>query len=287
MGDRSRRSDPSALSQQNQHRGSPEKAGRSEPRLREKVAAEKGSMPPTSPPPSPTTLLAAFSEPTPLFILGLILRLILLVVGFYKDAGPPPKFTDIDHEVFLDAAHFVSIHQSPYLRSTYRYTPLLAWLLSPAYQLPYGRLWFGKALFILSDLAVVVLAVRVLQAKLPSQTAARWVAALWGLNPFIAVISTRGNCETFLALMMVAVVWAVEAGKWGRGAVVFGLAVHFKIYPVMHAVAVWRALRPGRWEGKGWPKWVRDAVNFLSWERAGFGVLSASVFFGFGAIMYA
>ena len=51
--------------------------------------------------------------------------------GEWQDANMEVKFTDVDYFVFTDAAKFVSQLDSPYRRSTYRYSPMLAWLLIP------------------------------------------------------------------------------------------------------------------------------------------------------------
>src|SRR5262249_45723908 len=91
----------------------------------------------------PLRLPLLLPPPPPLLGLPPPLRPGSLPSGLHKDATPPVKYTDIDSLVFTDASRFLSRGGSPYDRETYRYTPLLAWLLLPTTR------WFsfGKAVF--------------------------------------------------------------------------------------------------------------------------------------------
>lgn len=84
-----------------------------------------------------------------IFRLGFLTRALLLLYGELQDSISSVKYTDIDYKVYTDAAAFVARGRSPYERSTYRYTPLLAYLLTP-------NVWChplsGKILFCAADL---------------------------------------------------------------------------------------------------------------------------------------
>ncbi|KAM4058761.1 mannosyltransferase (PIG-M) domain-containing protein [Hirsutella rhossiliensis] len=199
------------------------------------------------------SLLRPLLRPTPLFLVAALLRLGLLVYGSWQDAHSAVKYTDVDYLVFTDAARFVvrgsggptspSSSASPYARDTYRYTPLLAWLLAPT-TIP-GFFAFGKVVFAAADLAAGALILALLRRRRQrrpgdSQThdddAA--FAALWLWNPMVATISTRGSSEGLLGVLTMALLWAVETRRVDLAGFVLGLAVHFKIYPLIYAPAI-------------------------------------------------
>jgi len=184
-------------------------------------------------------MVRIFSSPALVFISGILLRIIFLVYGDWQDKHTPVKFTDIDYYVFTDAARFVSQGQSPYDRDTYRYTPLLAWMLLPTAR-P-GAFWFasGKMLFALSDIAASYFIFQILRTiqKKPIETSLKFTS-IWLLNPMVATISTRGSSEGLLLLIVTALLWAVLQQRIRLAGCLLGLAVHLKIYPFIYAVSI-------------------------------------------------
>ena len=75
------------------------------------------------------------------------LRLALVVFGEWQDAHLEVRYTDVDYLVFSDAAASVAAGGSPFARATYRYSPLLAFLLLPNSLLhaAWGKLLFSAA----------------------------------------------------------------------------------------------------------------------------------------------
>ena len=186
-------------------------------------------------------MFPSFWTPQVVFTSAVVLRVIFFFYGLFQDAYGALPYTDIDYFVFTDAARYVYYGRSPYDRETYRYTPLLAWMLVPtAFKNP---VWFsfGKLLFALSDIVAGWLIYRLLQA--PNGNAMRKdqalkFASIWLLNPMVATISTRGSSEGLLGVMVIALLWAVLSQRIGLAGVLLGLAVHLKIYPFIYGVSI-------------------------------------------------
>src|ERR1700761_9035387 len=201
------------------------------------------------------------SSRTSIFIAAFLLRAILLVYGIYQDSVSALKYTDIDYYVFTDAARAVSKQSSPYDRATYRYTPLLSWILLPT---SWGGLWFhfGKVLFALSDLIAGWFILLVLKRRGLQETKALKYASVWLLNPMVANISTRGSSEGFLCVLVMALLWAFETTKIALSVDLLGLCVHFKIYPFIYGASMIWALGTQSLEGKS-TSILGHALRFL------------------------
>jgi GPI mannosyltransferase 1 subunit M len=232
-----------------------------------------------------------FSQPSAVFSAAILLRAIMLVYGFFQDAYSPLKYTDIDYYVFTDAALFVSRGSSPYTRDTYRYTPLLAWLLYPT---TWGPIWFsfGKVLFAMSDVLAGWLIWSVLRSarKMESERALKF-ASIWLLNPMVAQISTRGSSEGLLCVMVAALLWAVLARRIVIAGLLLGLAVHFKIYPFIYAASiVWWLEDPEPGNGSNKAQSSRrptpNLLAFFTWSRFTLALSSFLAFMGLNALMY-
>jgi phosphatidylinositol glycan class M len=134
-------------------------------------------------------------------VISLIFHLLLILYGEFHDtelAGNGPLYTDIDYRVVTDAANHVLQNESPYRRTTYRYTPLLAYFLTP--NLFLDEHW-GKFLFSICNVFVGLLIAWILPIK------QRKYALIWFYNPMSAVIATRGSYESIVAVMVLATLY--------------------------------------------------------------------------------
>lgn len=233
-------------------------------------------------------LLSAVTEKRVLFLSSFVLRLVLVLYGDYQDRHMVVKYTDIDYHVFTDAARFVTEGESPYNRSTYRYTPLLAWLLTPNI---YLGLMFGKILFIVCDVLSGLIIYRVLCLRgLSSEVACR-VSSLWLLNPLPMGVSSRGNAESIMAVLVLGTLLCMEARCLMWAAVLYGLSVHMKIYPVTYALPIALALRsrPTTAEDREswtWKKGIAFIGSFLNKELLLFATVAGGLFCTLTALFY-
>ncbi|KAE8449507.1 GPI mannosyltransferase 1 [Mollisiaceae sp. DMI_Dod_QoI] len=179
-----------------------------------------------------------FSSPFLVFSSTIALRVVLFFYGLWQDANSPLKYTDIDYNVFTDAACFTAHSHSPYDRETYRYTPLLAWILLPT---TWSSTWFsfGKILFAVGDIVAGWLIIMVLRSSnnMSVERALKF-ASIWLLNPMVATISTRGSSEGLLGVIVVALLWAITQKKIVLAGFLLGFGVHFKIYPFIYAPSI-------------------------------------------------
>lgn len=179
--------------------------------------------------------MAAQISSTHLVLAGSLLRVAFFFFGIYQDNHLPVKFTDIDYLVFSDAAQFVYDGLSPYRRDTYRYTPLLAWMLVPN---AWGGVFvhYGKFLFMLCDILTGILVSRTLErSNLTLSNRKKLILqSLWLLNPMVATISTRGSSESVLTFIIMISVDQYLSGRYTESAFWLGLSIHFKIYPIIY-----------------------------------------------------
>lgn len=224
-----------------------------------------------------------------LFSVSFAVRLALVAYGDYQDRTMVVKYTDIDYHVFTDAARFITEGLSPYNRSTYRYTPLLAWMLTPNI---YLLMAFGKILFIVCDVLSGLLIYKILCLRGISSETACYVSSLWLLNPLSMGVSSRGNAESILSALVLGTLLCMEARHLTWAALLYGLSVHMKIYPVTYVLPIALSLRTqdttaekhkakSRWRGL-----IGFITSFINKDLFLFATLSGGVFCLLTALFY-
>ena len=219
-----------------------------------------------------------------LLLASLLLRVALLLYGEWQDKNFKVKFTDIDYHVFSDASRHVSEGNSPFSRATYRYTPLLALMLVPNHFILFS---FGKVLFVLCDLGVGWLIHEILRLERVKSVSRLLSVAVWLLNPLTATVSTRGNAESFLAVLVLSSIYFLLRGSHTLSAVTFGTAIHVKIFPAIYSLPIVLFLGEG---GSLIHQHTPSSSLLLRWpnvRQLKFVVVTAAAFFTLTGIFYA
>jgi len=58
------------------------------------------------------------------------------------------------------------------------------------------------------------------------------------LNPILISVSTRGEAESIINLLILAMLYNLLKGNYKASAIYYGLSVHFKIYPIIYALPI-------------------------------------------------
>ncbi|XP_065037298.1 GPI mannosyltransferase 1-like [Musa acuminata AAA Group] len=236
--------------------------------------------------------------------LSALLRLLLVCYGEWQDAHMEVRYTDVDYLVFSDAAAMVAAGRSPFERATYRYSPLLAYLLVPNSLLHPS---WGKLLFSAADLLVGLFVDAILKLRGVPEDLRLWSVAAWLFNPFTFTIGTRGNCEPIVCAVILWIILCIMNGKVFQAAFWYGLIVHFRIYPIIYAlpfviVLSKQRIGPSRkptlrqWNSRrdilynnsstasaksspGWNGLWAPLGSTVTWDTVMFGLFSGTLFF--------
>ncbi|XP_078618469.1 GPI alpha-1,4-mannosyltransferase I, catalytic subunit-like [Branchiostoma floridae x Branchiostoma japonicum] len=195
-----------------------------------------------------------------LCLLALGARLALIAYGEWQDRTMLVKYTDVDYYVFSDAAQYITNGQSPYNRATYRYTPLLALMLTPnIYLTPV----FGKLLFVLSDVIAGYFMHQILLLRGVDANTSKTCASVWLFNPLPMGVSSRGNAESLTIMLVLGTLYFIMKKRTKTAAFLYASAVHFRIYPATYALPLFLLLDEDYTGHKQATKTMLDFVRSL------------------------
>jgi GPI mannosyltransferase 1 subunit M len=229
---------------------------------------------------------------------SILLHVLLLIWGKLQDFySPRVPYTDIDYLVFSDAATSVLDGRSPYERATFRYSPLMAWICIP--NLLFFKS-FAKILFCLANIGVGYELYSILRIRGEPKTRASVFAAIFLLSPISANVSSRGSSDSLICYLVLRVLHLLLEEKEVMAAILFGLSVHLRIFPIIYALPIVLSIRnkhnrSDNNNGKNALSPLKTsifdnisltAVSLFSWRRLQFGLLSGSVFLSLGAFFY-
>lgn len=215
------------------------------------------------------------------YSLAICLRVAFIIFGEWQDRQLTIQYTDVDYQVISDAAELVVGGHSPYGRATYRYSPLLAYLLVPNVLI--HRCW-GKLIFSFADLVVGKCIESILVKQGFTEGKSLQYASLWLLNPLSINVSTRGSFDAVTSALVLGTTLLLLGGSTLCAALAYGFVVHLRVYPIIYAPAFALYLARTSIKGldgtvaRGDMKAVAVGLKLLSSKPLLFATVSATTF---------
>ncbi|KAK3085625.1 hypothetical protein FSP39_006347 [Pinctada imbricata] len=141
---------------------------------------------------------------------------------------------------------------------------------------------FGKLLFIVFDIISGYLTYAMLIRQGTTKSRALLSASFWLLNPLPIGVSGRGNAESFLSLLVLLTFKFHIERKPILSAILYGLAVHIKIYPVIYALPLYLNIDSKTDNGR---RSLRDRL-LPTVNRVRYFIVAAAVFIALTSYYY-
>jgi phosphatidylinositol glycan class M len=151
---------------------------------------------------------------------------------------------------------------------------------------------FGKIIFATADVLVGVLLYSLSREAVKAMSppsndrALYWASCIWLFNPMPANISTRGSSESILGLMVISTLALVMRKRYSSAGVMFGLAVHFKVYPFIYGASILASMAPAAHRSLNSPASMGFISRYITIERLRFALTSFGTFTLLNLIMY-
>ena len=148
--------------------------------------------------------------------------------------------------MFHEASIYVNENKSPYLRHTYRYSPLISYMT--LINVLSGYEYMGKVLFVVCDMLAAVLMLILLSLnrkekengeKMVKEKIDERLVWIWLMNPFVFTISSRGSCESVIVMLVLLVLLLRRMDRLVLMTLVYSVAVHLKIYPLIFLLVIY------------------------------------------------
>jgi phosphatidylinositol glycan class M len=94
-------------------------------------------------------------------------------------------------------------------------------------------------------------------------------AIIWLYNPLPAIILTRGSAESIMTSLVLLMLIFIMNNKLSIAGLLYGLVVHFKLYPIIYLSAFYLALTKSN---KVWKAFKPNAnkFKFFTFSAIGF-----------------